>query len=155
MSDGDGLLVLRTVAGTAIFCALHGVFIRAMVRARQCREWPTTTGTVEHFEIRPGARSPNLFVRYRYVVAGREYTSTRYRFEPFPFLGASYVRELPSGPLLVGAPVAVHYHPRHPDLSTLETGVLWEDLVFVLIYGVGGLLVGGIQLITWLFARHH
>jgi hypothetical protein len=105
---------------------------------------------VEHFEQRPGPRSPNLFVRYRYVVDGREHVGTRYRFGEIPGLGASYTRELPSGPLRVGAVVAVHYDPRRPEVSTLETGVQRSMLLFTLVYGGGGLLVGVFQGLRWL-----
>ena len=124
--------------------------VRAMLRGRAARSWPTTTGTVikskaEIYYPTPGDRSYHAVVRYRYTVGDNQMTSDR--------MGASDLS--PSMPRLaarrlaaaypVGTTCAVFYNPKNPRDAVLRTGVGgWS--IFTAAIGTAMTLGGAIML---------
>jgi len=95
---------------------------------RGSEHWPQVAGQVEHFEsvLKGGGRAQpswRLSLRYRYVVAGTEYQGERIRFSrALQRRGADQAR-LDEARYAQGNEIQVRYHPDHPELSVLESGV--------------------------------
>jgi hypothetical protein len=106
-----------------------------------CTYWSRAQGVVTVSE--PKDKSGNNWnVQYTYLIAGREYTGTRYAYEPMDIQGKHEVlRHVSAYP--VGAAVVVSYNPANPAEAVLRPGLrgctLWVALVLTpfVIVGLG------------------
>jgi len=114
------------VVGGALFVSSNAYDIS---RAIESHHWPTVSGTVTALSVRPDRIVPPqvprvsrrltgiLFVRYVYVVSGREHEGSRVSFAT-PWLTRRLLET--SG---VGRVVSVHYDPADPSDAVLSTSV--------------------------------
>lgn len=102
--------------------------------------WPSTKGTVTVSERRAARKTSGVWrVEYTYRIAGQEYTSTTYAYDPMPIQGQEEVlRHIAKYP--VGSVVDVYFDPENPSDAVLRPGLrggtLWIALFitpFVLI----------------------
>src|SRR5579883_2088052 len=115
---------LSAVAG--LFCLLAWLVMRQ--EGAESQRWPTTQGTVIEMRLtdhvdRDGSRDKNVSIRYKYVVAGKEYQGDRIG------VGTSYDAEAAAKKYPERAQVTVYYNPQRPGDAVLETGaggtILW------------------------------
>jgi hypothetical protein len=102
--------------------------LRALVRGRLSRAWPTTNGVILAARVvkKRNSKAREVWrheLQYSYSVAGEAYRGSRVRFGvPNAFLWLA-----PSDPSFQrfrrGARVAVHHSPSRPSVSALQTGV--------------------------------
>jgi len=121
-----------------LFCVGIG---NGAFRQVACAYWPQAQGVVAVSEPK-GKAGNNWNLEYTYVIAGREYNSTQYAYEPMNIQGKPEVlRHVSAYP--VGAAVVVSYNPSNPTDAVLHPGLrgctLWLGLVFTpfVIAGLG------------------
>ena len=137
-----GLLLLpgTTLAGWTLFW---------MYWAHRAKTWPTAEGFVDSFDRDPSdinggkglllAGPTNPQIGYRYIVEGRQFFGSRYRFGPDKYYGSS---ESPRN-YARGESIRVRYDPRRPSRCVLQTGIQSTavlHLVFAAMLFVAGLL---------------
>jgi hypothetical protein len=129
-------------------------YVPATSRTRAAERLPA--GVLDWFALKPGARSLPLYVRYRYRVGDLEYVSTQYRVGEGLTIGrgilggSTYPPGKPLDHWKIGMPLVVHYHPRHPGLATIDTGIQSGTLVVFFLFTVGSVVVGALRLIALL-----
>ena len=133
------------------FFILGGVMVLAILWAsrRQAAEasgWPQIAGrivssTVEHYRQRVGgARTGSLVtfyeavVEYAYSVNDREFHSTRLNFGA-RVAGSQQLAEAQAGRYPEGSQVMVHYDPKNPANSVVETEVAHGVMMIVVALG--------------------
>ncbi len=137
-------LLLTLFVGAADVVLYRG--LRGMIRAGN---YETTTGRIMAMQL--GRRKGGLYVKYRYEVEGRKYTSNRVR----------YIMEWPRQrnrqfhqAHKVDGEVTVHYDPQDPAASVLSTEPLGFDYVYLAasaIFNLATLAAWGF--IVWLIRR--
>ncbi len=91
--------------------------------ARASTDWPTAQGTIIESQVGKPGVPRELFIRYKYRVAGQEYESGRISFKGFS--GRTSTDMCAQYPL--GSEVTLRYRPEDPSRSVLEPGfVLME-----------------------------
>ncbi|HEX3766580.1 MAG TPA: DUF3592 domain-containing protein [Kofleriaceae bacterium] len=140
----------------AIFILLIGVAavvggITLMSASRKARSWPVATGRITERSVGPstttGASRPGRYfeprVTYDYTVAGKSYQGHRIGLATEAYdedKARKVASELPDS-------VEVHYNPADPSDAVLQPSSLAMSL-FVLIFGVIAVLVGGGMLLA-------
>ena len=107
-------------------CAYGGINLR---RAIASKSWPYVQGRVTSARVRFRGGSPpegvwpsfTPEIGYEYVVEGKQYTGTRRKFGRQHFNSESSAERI-IGKYRTGATVDVHYCPKNPKLSALESG---------------------------------
>jgi hypothetical protein len=143
-----GLFALILSGTILVFDGYLGWSAYRQIRAQN---YPTTAGAVTHSEVeghggRHSNYSPNVL--YKYAVAGKTYSSNRYRFgDVYAVEGKAHqiVGEHP-----VGKQVRVYYNPDDPADALLQPGVDGGDLFLatfllpfnLLVVVIGSLLAG-------------
>lgn len=120
--------------------------MRQMSRAGASRNWTITTGEVVDSSIRREPDGPYYIpvVKYRYVVEGQEYESSRIRFtwsgdSTTPWTASEVVSQYPVSKTKT---IKVYYNPRNPSVSVLVPGVVLKDCIGAVI---------GLPVVIWLF----
>jgi hypothetical protein len=126
------VLVLATcfAAGVLVWLAVN------MCWGRQSEGWPDTEGTILSARTRRQGDIHStqyvVDVRYEYEVEGKVYTSGRRTFGRRYVTGwqsaADVAEEYPPG-----AKVRVYYHPDNPKRAVLETGIVWDNAVLMVV----------------------
>lgn len=109
-------------------------FGRLLLYAYSSRTWPVANGTLTKVTIdiqqavRHGARQGYCYytpsVAYRYDVNGTEYAGSRvYFFDSWPKTESHANRTIE--PYDKGERIRVRYHPRNPELATLNPRCSW------------------------------
>jgi len=141
-----GLFALIMLGTILVFDGYLGWTACRQIRAQN---YPTAAGVVTHSEVeghggRHGNYSPN--VQYKYAVAGKTYSSNRYRFgDVYAVEGKAHqiVAEYP-----VGKQVPVYYNPDNPADALLQPGVDGGDLflaTFLLPFNLVMLVIGSLM----------
>ena len=109
-------------------------FGRLLIHTYSSATWPVAKGTLTRVTIdiqqavRHGATQGYCYytpdVAYQYEVNGIQYTGSRvYFFDSWPKTEGHAVRTIE--PYDLGERVRVRYHPRSPELSTIEPRCSW------------------------------
>jgi len=106
--------------------------IRQMSRGGASRNWFTTNGQVIHSSIHQEPDGPYFIpvVKYRYIVEGQEYKSSRIRFawsgeSTYPWTASEIIiKKYP-----VSKTITVYYNPKNPSISVLVPGVMSKDYI--------------------------
>lgn len=139
--------IVPGVLGLLVFGLPTAYLLYLWVMARTSRRWPVAVGRVTHSVLVEGRRRHfRCDVRYSYDVAGRSYEGRRVRFGGALNASADGARSTRSR-YAPGLPVRVHYHPRRPAFSTLETGAsrlvgMWVAIGLFMAGSIGGALLG-------------
>ena len=122
------------------------------------RNYPAVSGEITHSELTREHRSKGgtygVDIRYNYVVDGRAFDGTRYRYNAGASSDSAWAREaVASHP--VGASTQVFYNPRNPEEALLSPGLGGADLFLVLFLMPFNLITFGLftGLGTWLCGR--
>ena len=145
-----------------IWCAITGVFAGFVVVTvwRQLdaqRRFESTMGVVVSSRVKSHSDSDGTTysadIRYRYTVAGQEYTSSGYSFGEMSSSGGGYSRSLVDRHP-PGKRVTVYYDPENPANAVLATEVppmMWflslflQPFILVGVGLVGALVVGAVR----------
>jgi hypothetical protein len=146
MFGGGGGELRPLGVGGVIFLTVFGLFWWGMVglfdvllvsgcwRQARATRYATTTGVVTQSNVRStrSGKSTNYVadLRYRYEVAGRPLSGTRYRYDFANADQKSAYAMVAARP--VGAQVTVYYDPTHPADSLLQPGLDGGDLFFAM-----------------------
>ena len=100
--------------------------IRNFNRARESITWPTIEGHVIRSEMTWGSSHDSTTykaeVLYNYQLSSVTYSSNRVGFGDYGSSDSSHARTILNR-YPTGISVQVHYNPKSPELSVLETGV--------------------------------
>ncbi len=151
----------RIVLAAALLAAgIAGIIFGAATLQQHLasRNWPTVEGTV--LEAQYGYTPPRLgsgemcqaLVKYKYVVDGTTYESTRATTWSDDLSGEFDQAKALVDSLTVGRAVTVYYDPANPAYAVLQRGVHTLDSTLVLIAGTA-LAAIGLHLIRRLFRR--
>ena len=111
------------------------------------RRWPSARGRVTRSAVVPGRRDQASYdVRYGYEAYGRRYDGSRVRFGGAISSNRAVARETVNR-YPHGSAVTVYYHPRKPNIATLERRAsgflwLWLSIGLFLASAIAGALVG-------------
>jgi Protein of unknown function (DUF3592) len=118
--------LIPPLIGLVIFGTPTAYMLRLFWLGIVSRRWSSAPGRIMHSSVinRKGRYNlANYYVRYEYEVRGRKYTGDRVRFggaiNANPADARSTVFRYPKD-----REVIVFYHPRRPNVSTLERKVL-------------------------------
>ena len=132
-----GLIVLAAEGAAPIAIAAFGCLMilyggLRLVRGRQSRYWPVTSGEMIDSGVgvwyrRLAQVGPALYfpeVRFSYAVNGKSYIGTRYAMEPQCVWSTDEVaaREI-AAKLHSGCEVSVYYKPDQPEFAVLHPGL--------------------------------
>jgi len=111
------------------------------------RRWPSAQGRVTRSAVVPGRRDQASYdVRYQYEAYGRRYEGSRVRFGGAISSNRAIAHET-AGRYPHSSTVTVYYHPRKPNIATLERRAsgflwLWLPIGLFLTSGIAGALIG-------------
>jgi Protein of unknown function (DUF3592) len=125
--------VIPSLIGLAIFGTLTAYLLRLFWLGIVSRRWASATGRVMHSNVvntKGRYSQAKYYVRYSYEVRGRKYTGDRVRFGGTINVNPAHARSTISR-YPKDREVVVFYHPRRPNVSTLERKV--SGYVFILL----------------------
>ncbi len=124
-----GLVIAMAVFAAAVFFAVP------TVEQILAQGYTTTTGTITHSNIQRGRGSlrhlamSSADIAYTYRVAGKDYSSNRYRYGWLYSTSWGGTTEAIVADLPVGKNVTVYYAPHDPSNAILQPGIGGSDLL--------------------------
>lgn len=121
-----------------------------LLQSIKAQSWPTTQGSVIHYDVthRILGKEPawDPFIKYAYQIGGINYVGTELRFQRYYGLGGYEAFQM-KDKYLDNSPVIVHYDPRNPTISVIQTKpsfwrvvynfvccLLWAALIYLSTY---------------------
>lgn len=105
----------------AVLTGVGGVLLALWLRrrSRQCRSWPWVDGEVlaSYIDDR-SLETTKPVLRYRYLVAGREFIGTRVAYAGYGVSRAAMEQLI--APYQTGQPVRVYHDPMRPERAVLD-----------------------------------
>jgi Protein of unknown function (DUF3592). len=136
----------------AFLCVLELVVldIPPLLKSIKAQSWPTILGRVIHYDVkhRTLGKEPawDPVIKYVYQIGGVNYEGTELRFQRYYGLGGYDAFQL-KDKYPDNAPVIIHYDPRNPNVSVIQTTpsfwrvvynfvccVLWAALIYFSTY---------------------
>jgi hypothetical protein len=132
-----GILIFTILAICGSWHVITGSLV--IFRAEMSTRWPTTEGVVLRSrakEVRVATRHAYVTeylpdIRYRYSVAGTEYTSSAYSITAMNSPSLAKAEAIVDG-FRVGDSATVYYLPRQPSVAVLRPGVdggMWTNVL--------------------------
>ncbi|MBD3272303.1 MAG: DUF3592 domain-containing protein [Elusimicrobia bacterium] len=147
-----GKMVILSVIIAGLLLAYLG--ITRMYRSIASKNWPTTDGTVirsvlnkhvSHDHSPTGAMRENTGLApeivYEYTVSGNKYTNDTFSYKGIRNYRDAYEAQDFIDQYPIGKKVTVHYNPKSPKISTLNTDTPWA--IFIVLMVAASLLIGG------------
>lgn len=129
--------------------------VDTIYQSSKSKNWPTTEGVItsSSVSVDSGGDSVDTYgprVSFRYSVSGKEYENNTIFYKQEPETNDRSTAQNVISRYPEGDTVNVHYHPRNPQISVLETGLGagWPFIV-LLIVSVIAIITGIWMVIIW------
>lgn len=140
-----GFYVLSLIIGGVIQVIVFFILFNFSEKAK---EWPTTRGQILSSEVctlgwndENSSKSYKPIIKYQYEVEGILYTSSRLHYGDWIAINSSFFAKKTISRYGEGCKCIVHYNPRKPQVSVLETK-LGPPTYFLLGCGILFIIVG-------------
>jgi Protein of unknown function (DUF3592) len=142
---------------TALVLTFDGVIVTAAVRQQLAKSFSTVTGRVTKSEVTSqrgskGGTQYSVDIEYNYIVDGKRYHGTRFRYPDWSSSDGDWAREaVQAHPR--GAQTTVYYQPGRPEESLLSPGIGGGELFMLLFLTPFNLIMFGIWAGVWEWGR--